>query len=282
MKRADRLYAVLFSLFLLFVLVSLYMAFTLTTYPLNYVWYMGLVVLFLFGFLFSLLPAMMASIFIVMGYGSYILYQMFIARTIPEIVLNDVVWVVVFPMGAIAAGLAGKEIRSTLKQFAHYEENYDNHVMIDDVTGFTNGRNFKLALEEEVSRSVRYGRQLTLVMIELAHFKELRQEYGVRQSDAMLRKVAEQLEEVMRDVDKKAYLGEGVFSAILPETPVQTLEVVQQRILEKFDTISLTRLNREVNVKVRLKFGFAGCPDHETNAQALYDKAKQELYLYVS
>ncbi|UUZ83220.1 diguanylate cyclase [Paenibacillus sp. P26] len=282
MNRSEKLYLTMFINFLLLIFGALYLAFTIQMYSSNYIWFMLMLILFLFGFIRGLLPGMIVSIFVVFGYGAYILYKMYVQQSIAEIALNDIVWLFAFPASAIASGFLGREIRQVMNEHQHLASSYERNVVVDEVTGFLNLRSFKQELAEEVSRSGRYHRPMSLLLIEIAYFNELTREYGEEQARSFLGKVAQQIEEVLRDVDKKGYMDEGLFAAILPETSTEVLDIVKSRLTDKFQMIPLMRSKREVSIKVKLRFGTAGCPEHGTEANELYEKARQELSLYVS
>ncbi|KIL41303.1 hypothetical protein SD70_07545 [Gordoniibacillus kamchatkensis] len=281
MKTTDRVYFTLFAQFLFIVFAALYLVFTIQLYPANYVWFLLTLLLAMFGFMRDLLAALLASMFIVFAYSSLILYQMFIEKSVAEIVLNDLVWLFAYPLSATVSGFLGREFRQLMQSYRYYADNYDKLVVIDEITGFLNMRNFMQELQEEVSRSLRYKREVSLLFVEVAYFKDLAKEYGKEQAQELIRKAALGFEKVLRDVDKKAYLDEGVFAFILPETPAAGMEIVKNRMAENFQSTTLNRSKREVVIKLRLKFGGATCPEQGTGADAIYEKAKQELSLYV-
>lgn len=282
MRTAERLYLSLFAQFLILVFLAMYLVFTITIYPYNYVWFMVAVTLMLFGFARDLLPAMIVSLFVIFGYGSYIIYRMYIEQSIAEISLNDLIWMFSFPLSAIVAGFMGREFRKFFSDYNHYAENYEKNVVVDETTGFLNARTYFQELEEEVSRAVRYKRQVSVLLIEIAYYRELVKEYGREQTEDVLQRMSANIEEVLRDVDKKAYLYDGLFAAILPETPQAGLEVAKKRLVEKFDAIPLSRTKREKQIKLKFRFGTSVCPEQGSEADVLYEKAKQELNLYVN
>lgn len=96
----------------------------------------------------------------------------------------------------------------------------------DDVTGAFRRRHVERRLVEEIERSRRYGRALTLVVIALADWPELtetRSEEAIRE---MLARCGAILGDVVRTVDTVAYHDPGVFSILLPETPFEGAEIL--------------------------------------------------------
>lgn len=89
----------------------------------------------------------------------------------------------------------------------------------DALTGLANRRHFDAYLEREYRRAVRQGSALSLVMIDIDHFKEYNDEYGHPAGDDCLKKVADSLRQVVhRPADLVARYGGEEFSIVLPNT----------------------------------------------------------------
>jgi two-component system cell cycle response regulator len=90
--------------------------------------------------------------------------------------------------------------------------------IVDDLTGLSNRRYFFERLGQELRRSQRYGRPLSLVMLDIDRFKDYNDRYGHLAGDEVLRRVGEVLRRHSRDVDVPARYGGDEFGLILPET----------------------------------------------------------------
>jgi len=88
----------------------------------------------------------------------------------------------------------------------------------DELTGVYNRRSLFHALENEVSRSGRYGRDLSVLLLDIDHFKSVNDEYGHSSGDVVLRAVAQRAFESLRSCDTLCRYGGEEFCAILPET----------------------------------------------------------------
>ena len=88
----------------------------------------------------------------------------------------------------------------------------------DALTGLRNRGYFDEALEREVAAANRYRRPMTLLMIDIDHFKRINDRHGHRTGDAVLRRVAEAIESELRAADLACRYGGEEIAVILPET----------------------------------------------------------------
>lgn len=88
----------------------------------------------------------------------------------------------------------------------------------DPLTGLANHRAFQERLRSEVARALRYGRALSLIVLDLDHFKNLNDWYGHQEGDRALVEVAARLQQAARQGDLVARVGGEEFAWILPET----------------------------------------------------------------
>lgn len=263
------------------VVASLYLSFTIQMFPYNYVWFILFAGLSIIGFQLGLLGSLIASMFAVFGYGTFILYKLYVAKDIADITFNDMYWLFFYPISAMAAGFFGREFHTIYTNYKKHEEEKEWLISVDRITGFSNYRTFIRDLEEEVSRSRRYHRSMTLLLIEVVYFRELRKEYGEAALHHYMRQLSEKLEIALRNVDKKAYIDEGLFAGILPETSVENISIVIKRMEEQINHLVLDLPRGAAEIKVKLKFGYAGSPEDSVEPMELYEKAKQGLIYYV-
>lgn len=88
----------------------------------------------------------------------------------------------------------------------------------DDLTTLHNHRHFYERLEEEFKRAERYGSDLSLILLDLDHFKQVNDTLGHQQGDAVLRELAGVLRRTIRETDLLARYGGEEFAVLLPET----------------------------------------------------------------
>ena len=100
----------------------------------------------------------------------------------------------------------------------------------DELTGLANHRQFYHQLAREVRRAQRYRRPLTLLMLDLDHFKGYNDRFGHLAGDQALRETGEVLRRNAREVDILARYGGEEFAIILPETDLKQAAYQAERI----------------------------------------------------
>ena len=100
----------------------------------------------------------------------------------------------------------------------------------DALTGLANRRNFMERAEIELSRAQRYGGQLSLLMMDLDHFKNINDTYGHQIGDQVLQKLGRLCLDILRDVDVIGRLGGEEFAVMLPQTDDRIAFEVAERL----------------------------------------------------
>jgi len=100
----------------------------------------------------------------------------------------------------------------------------------DALTALYNHRYFYHLLDTEVKRARRYGRALSLIMLDIDHFKQFNDRYGHLAGDEALRVLAQILRKNSRRVDTVARYGGEEFAIILPETDLSQAAVQAERL----------------------------------------------------
>jgi diguanylate cyclase (GGDEF)-like protein/PAS domain S-box-containing protein len=100
----------------------------------------------------------------------------------------------------------------------------------DSLTGQLNRRGFVEMARRELERFQRYGRPLSLILLDIDRFKEINDTYGHLAGDDVLRFVATRCEQNLRQVDLLGRIGGDEFVILLPETDQETAVGVAERI----------------------------------------------------
>jgi two-component system cell cycle response regulator len=152
----------------------------------------------------------------------------------------------------------------------------------DELTGVYNRRSLFHSLETELSRSQRYCRALSVIMVDLDHFKNVNDSYGHPAGDAVLRDVAQAMQMSLRTMDVVCRFGGEEFCAILPETnmigAIRAAERVRAALTSRtfsFGTASIV-VTASAGVATWMPGEGPDVPDLLANAdQALYEAKRR-------
>jgi diguanylate cyclase (GGDEF)-like protein len=154
--------------------------------------------------------------------------------------------------------------------------------LLDALTGIPNRRRFDEALASELKRAARDGTTLSLLMIDIDHFKQYNDYYGHGAGDVCLQTVATELSRgVVRPSDVVARYGGEEFVIILPETDLVSAMQIAERLRQRIEALALPHAYSESASIVTISIGVAAQAEFTDNnlAQPLNDAADKALYL---
>ena len=151
---------------------------------------------------------------------------------------------------------------------------------VDGLTGLSNRRYFDEYFETEWRQAARDRQPLSLLIIDIDHFKQFNDTYGHLAGDEVLRKVAQAVQAAFRrPKDLVVRLGGEEFVVVLPATPLGHLTMLAQRAVEAVEALDLAHSSSPVSGRVTISVGGAGCqPDREDRRLALMEAADKALY----
>ena len=142
----------------------------------------------------------------------------------------------------------------------------------DPLTGAYNRRYFMLRIEEEAKRHTRYGEPVSLVLIDVDHFKPVNDRHGHGTGDTVLREVTHVLMENSRDFSIVTRYGGDEFAVLLVNTPKAGALRYAERIL------GIVAGHRFVHGHLTVSMGVATLPDDVRAADELIPAADRALY----
>ncbi|WP_431685678.1 diguanylate cyclase [Hahella sp. NBU794] len=146
----------------------------------------------------------------------------------------------------------------------------------DSLTGLYNRRFFQNRLNYEFSRAKRYSSGLTLVLLDIDHFKKINDTRGHAAGDEVLIRLSAFLSQSLRSSDLIARIGGEEFCIILPEHLDDGVKTFIDRL--RID-ISLLEFQHESEAfQVTCSFGVAGCRNDITHPKEILKKADEALY----
>ena len=157
------------------------------------------------------------------------------------------------------------------------EEELRRQAHVDYLTGIYNRRHFMERAEQELSRAHRYAKPLSMLMLDIDHFKQINDCHGHKVGDTVLKAVADLSQATFRDVDIVGRLGGEEFAALLPETD-------QPAALEAAERLRATIANARIPlpgappVSFSVSIGVSSMDSPEDNIDALLQRADKALY----
>ena len=146
----------------------------------------------------------------------------------------------------------------------------------DSLTGISNRRHFMELAGKEFNRSKRYGHELSILALDIDHFKSINDNYGHQAGDKVLETICECCQAQLRPSDIFGRLGGEEFSILLPETDQALASVMAQRILES--VASLTVDYEGTSITFTTSVGVAQLQDDCAELEALMQFSDQALY----
>lgn len=122
----------------------------------------------------------------------------------------------------------------------------------DHLTGMYNRRYLMESLDKEVQRTVRKGGNLSLIILDIDHFKQVNDTYGHLQGDIVLQKVAVQLQRELRSYDTAARYGGEEFISLLPDATLNEAAFVAERIRTAIQALTFRGPLSDLHITVSL------------------------------
>ena len=150
----------------------------------------------------------------------------------------------------------------------------------DTLTGLYNRWYVIETIDSELNRAMRHGSPMSLLMLDIDHFKRINDRWGHPAGDEVLRSVGKLLRESCRIYDVPGRYGGEEFCIVLPETRPGNTTVVAERIRKRLESTELPC--GESSIAVTASIGIAGT-DSEGGSEvlspaALIDRADRALY----
>ncbi len=165
------------------------------------------------------------------------------------------------------------EEKRRLEQEIEAKEFYRSISIIDELTGLYNYRHFHELLTQELKRAKRYFHSLSLLMIDIDHFKEYQDAYGHLAGDVALKVIAQITRDTVRGVDIVSRYGGEEFAVISPETTKADAAAVGERVRNAIAKSALPTGGR-----LTVSVGVASYPTDAQNKEQLIWRADQALY----
>ncbi|WP_069477510.1 GGDEF domain-containing protein [Sulfurospirillum halorespirans] len=150
----------------------------------------------------------------------------------------------------------------------------------DALTGLKNRRYFDQRMSEEVALSLRHKLPLSLMLLDVDHFKKINDTYGHQIGDEVLSSLAKLISGMVRDSDIVARYGGEEIAIITPRTSKEEAALLAERLRDLIEktTVAMVGTTQEV-VQVTVSLGICSLSAVITDKDALLEESDQALYL---
>ena len=163
-----------------------------------------------------------------------------------------------------------------ISQSKKTEEELLQLAAVDPLTGAYNRREFTLMADREALRSHRYHHPLSMMVIDIDHFKKLNDSHGHTAGDKVLQRLSTLCVNTLRNVDIFGRWGGEEFVALLPETDIEGASIIAERLRKIIADNVLTFNDQKISFTVSI--GIAQYKDGENTVEAPLGRADNAVY----
>jgi diguanylate cyclase (GGDEF)-like protein len=149
---------------------------------------------------------------------------------------------------------------------------------VDPLTGVANRQAILGHVDEELARAARYKRPLSVILLDLDHFKRLNDNHGHAAGDIVLRHIGTLLKENVRTTDMAGRYGGEEFLIVLPETDADAAASVAEKLRRIVGNSPVRLPDERTAVTITLSAGVAGGPGEVLRPDVLVRDADAALY----
>lgn len=165
-----------------------------------------------------------------------------------------------------------RDITETEKLKAHLSK----LAMTDELTGLYNRRAFMLTLDKELATASRYGRDLSLLVVDIDYFKKINDQYGHPVGDIVLKHFAQVALDTIRGQDTLGRIGGEEFAIILPGTNIVDAVNLAERCRSAMECTSV--VHNLGTIKFTVSVGIASFDQQSPNSENIVRNADAALY----
>ena len=153
----------------------------------------------------------------------------------------------------------------------------EHTAVTDELTGLRNRRYIMDQLEKEYQRAVRTGAPLSLILVDIDHFKKVNDTYGHAFGDRVLQAAAQEMEASLRSYDLLGRIGGEEFLIASPGSTLDDAARLAERIRLRIDGRTVT--DGQDAVRVTVSAGVTSLGEQDAKAEMLLARADEAMYL---
>ena len=148
----------------------------------------------------------------------------------------------------------------------------------DELTGINNRRNILSLLQREIDRARRYGKPLSLAMVDVDHFKDWNDRHGHQIGDQVLQSVVQLVSHCSREIDECGRYGGEEFLIVLPETPADHAVLYAERLRIAVESHGQELRATYPDSSLSVSIGVSSLCPRGDDADRMIHRADQALY----
>ncbi|MDR3439627.1 diguanylate cyclase [Telmatospirillum sp.] len=180
-----------------------------------------------------------------------------------------------YALGVILENRAN--LRRAFASLAEREAELNHLAHSDSLTGLANRRHFFVVGLAELARARRHRRALSVLMMDVDHFKAINDAHGHGLGDETLKRLAQTCQTVLRDCDLIARMGGEEFAVLLTETDLPEAQAIAERLRHVIDEVKVETA-AGVGFGVTVSIGAAGLHDQDETLEDVVRRADHALY----
>jgi diguanylate cyclase (GGDEF)-like protein len=166
--------------------------------------------------------------------------------------------------------------RPMVSRVTHYAERLKKEANFDYLTGLLNRRAFAILAANTVAECQRYEHPLSLLTLDIDHFKSVNDSYGHDAGDTALQYVSNIIKNTVRESDTVARFGGEEFVVLLPKTKAVDAQLLAEKIRQNIENSPLTLKNEMI--KMTISCGVSRFDPLEASIDAMLKRADRALY----
>ncbi len=174
--------------------------------------------------------------------------------------------------------LLNDALNEKVQELQKAKEELRQLAITDGLTGLYNYRYFKDHLSQELHRAKRHKLGVSVVMMDIDHFKHYNDTNGHPAGDAVLKQISKLLKDNIRNIDLAARYGGEEFVLVLPESNKAAAKIVAEKIRRLVEEHKFEFEENQPNRKITISAGVATYPDDGQDFDSLVNSADQRLY----
>jgi diguanylate cyclase (GGDEF)-like protein len=182
-----------------------------------------------------------------------------------------------FGTGIFSAFILAHTLERTAREGFELQLRLEEQARLDPLTGIANRRRLEERATLEVERAQRFKRDLSLLILDIDHFKGINDRYGHMFGDEVLRHVAQIGQQSLRRIDLFARVGGEEFVALLPETGPDAAMILAERLRVNLETAVVS--DGVSSLSPTVSIGIANLGPGRDNLETMLAAADRALYI---